>query len=209
MTILKLRFFSGKKLWAESTAKTNDRGLTLISEDFNYAMYAKRGFEIDRRVPIDRLRGPKLIRGVADPNIVISAATADNIDSVVEYDGKVTSLQRSDYVTKWLLSDVTTSLVATRNGVVVGYGVVCLNKDNLYRLGPLFADSVAIAQTLTLNMLETLPGNPSFTMDADPNDPKIDYLIANRAEITQALKTSFIFTNSDIAFDKQKIFCYS
>ena len=86
---------------------------------------------------------------------------------------------------------------------------MCLYKDNFYRLGPLFADSVAIAQTLTLNMLETLPGNPLFTIDADTNDPKIDYHIANRAEITPALKSSFNFTNSDMALDKQKIFCYS
>ena len=78
----------------------------------------------------------------------------------------------------------------------------------MYRLGPLFADSVAIAQTLTLNILETLPGNPLFTMDADPSDPKIDYLIANRAEIP-SLAFSFVFTKSDIAVDKKKIFCYS
>ena len=196
-------------LWAHSIAKTNDRGITFAAGDHNSDLHAKMGLKIDQKIRIDRLQGAKLIRGVADPNIVIYAATADNIDSVVEYDGKVTSLQRSDYVTKWLLSDVTTSLVATRNGVVVGYGVVCLNKDNLYRLGPLFADSVVIAQTLTLNMLETLPGNPLFTMDADPNDSKIDYLIANRAEITPVLKTSFNFPNSDNALDRQKIFCYS
>ena len=171
-------------------------------------MYARMGFKTDRGAAIDRLLGAKLVRAEPDPSVAVSEATAAAMDAVVAYDTRVTSLQRADYVTKWALSDVTTSWVARQGDAVVGYCVLCLYKDDVYRLGPLFADSVAVARTLTGRVLDSVPENATFTMDADPDDPKIDQIVSNRADIP-SLGIEYIFTDSDVPVDKEKIFGYS
>jgi len=76
------------------------------------------------------------------------------IEQLVKYDSEIFGHERARYLTK-LFQVASSSAVVMKEDKIVGYGAV-RPADGVYKVGPLFADSVEIAEQLLIELSSSL-----------------------------------------------------
>jgi N-acetylglutamate synthase-like GNAT family acetyltransferase len=101
------------------------------------------------------------------PDGLVPASSVPFAD-LVAYDAGIFSAARPDFLAPWLSQEGATALALPGGAGIAGYGVVrpCFEG---YKIGPLFADTPAAAETLLDGLLAAVPAAPVFFDVPEPN----------------------------------------
>ena len=122
------------------------------------ANYRKSGFVLAGRNV--RHSGVPLIGGTDAATADIRPVTAEDMNSLVEYDRAFFASPRERFIRAWALPAPGTrrqALLALAGGEIAGYGVIRACRSG-HKIGPLFADDAATAETLFVGLCRTVPG---------------------------------------------------
>jgi Acetyltransferase (GNAT) domain/Acetyltransferase (GNAT) family len=153
----------GLKVWEAGIDRLGDRTIGLDGVIDQQANYAKSGFVLAHRNI--RYGGRVKTEAPADPHIVtLPAADAD----LVAYDAELFPVKRKKFLDHWVTSPGRRTLAWRKDGTIRGYGTIRPCREG-HKIGPLFADTPAIAEAL-FTALAALHGDAPVFLDVpEPN----------------------------------------
>ncbi|MBO9446539.1 GNAT family N-acetyltransferase [Ruegeria sp. R14_0] len=128
-------------------------------------------------------------------------------DALRTYDRGLFPAPREIFLKAWLDAPNHVSRVFEDNGQIRGYGTLrrCLSG---YKVGPLFADTTAIAQALLVSLLSTLPadqmGSEVFIDMPNPNAQAM--ALAQQLGLTKVFETGRMYSSHAPEIDLNRIY---
>ena len=146
----------GIRLWNAALEYLGDRNIGLDGVIAQQANYRKSGFRLAYRNI--RYEGVACT-GSRQENIV--ALETLPFKDVVRYDAMIFTVQRTEFIRRWIRQPGSTALGYVEHGSLTGYGVIrpCLNG---YKIGPVFADQEYVAESLCQALSTTVSGQAIF-----------------------------------------------
>jgi GNAT superfamily N-acetyltransferase len=189
----------GWQLWQAGMAHLEGRVVGLDGVVAQQANYAKSGFAIAHRNI--RFQGvPFQVKPVPD-DCEAKAITADQLSAIRDYDLACFGAARDAFLMPWLSTHTARALL--RDGRVAGYGVIRPCAIG-HKIGPLFADDAAAAETLFQALVETAPGE-SITLDC-PEPNKAACKLAKRHGLQPVFETARMYRGADPRLPLDRIF---
>lgn len=151
----------GNKLWQARLQLLIERlrEPAIIGMDgvFNMqAYYAKGGFEFVQRDI--RFEGRARVLPFSDKVTDLCHVPFDVLES---YDRKHFPAPRGEFLSRWIVQPGTAAMAFVQSGKLLGYGVIRPCRIG-YKIGPLFADTVEIANELFCALTSPFEGEPMF-----------------------------------------------
>ena len=140
----------GKKVFDACMAQLGDINIALNAVRHKTDMYAKAGFKHKSFTITGFIGYPKydtLDKIKCNKEIDITAMTSQLVEKVLEYDANIHPVPRQALMKKWFDRPGMRTLVATRDGAVVGYVGIMAAVEG-YRVSPFYADSPDVARML-------------------------------------------------------------
>eukprot|EP00904_Undaria_pinnatifida_P010888 jgi/Undpi1/692/HiC_scaffold_10.g04156.m1 len=146
--------------------------------------YRKQGFEVAHQTlrycgVVGKIDAPPFSTPSANEGektvvaVVVEKLREDSVEQVLDFDASHVPAPRTQFMRMWLANPGHTTLVATENGSVTGYGVL-RPSDEGARIGPLFANSTKVADLLMRGLAESTSPTTSIAIDIpEPNDDAI------------------------------------
>ncbi|WP_420415039.1 GNAT family N-acetyltransferase [Roseibium sp.] len=174
----------GQLIWDHAMSYLDGRTLGLDAVKEQTPRYAKHGFKpVYRNV---RYVGTSTCGTPMDPRL--TPLDQDLFPSLQEYDRRFFPAERSDFLKLW-----TSPTAETRNGFafvedgeVQGYGVLRQCGDG-YKIGPLFADTPEIAETLFKAFAGKVKGQTVILDTPEPNAAAL--LLVEKYEMSPEFET--------------------
>jgi GNAT superfamily N-acetyltransferase len=176
----------GIRLWKAALEYLGDRNIGLDGVIAQQDNYQKSGFKLAyRNIRYEGLAGS----GGKCENIV--ALETLPFQDVVRYDATIFSVQRTEFLRRWIRQPGSTALGYVEHGQLTGYGVIrpCLNG---YKIGPVFADHETAAESLCYALSNTVPGQAIF-LDVPEVNPAGNAL-AKRLGMHPVFETARMYT---------------
>lgn len=147
----------GVKLWNHAINYLGDRAIGLDGVTAQQNNYRKSGFEFH----YNNIRFGGKAKGKSYPSLLTLNSVPFN--TLVDYDSKITGFNRSIFLQHWITLPNSYSLAKIEKQELVGYGLVrkCIKG---YKIGPLFANSQAIADEIYLGLMANIEGD-DITID--------------------------------------------
>jgi hypothetical protein len=123
--------------------------------------------------------------------------------ALAEYDRQHFSEQRSAFLKCWINQPGTVALAITDNNQLSGYGVIRPCREG-YKIGPLFADNVALADRLFLQLQSTAAGKLVF-LDV-PSMNVVGIALAEAQQMTPVFQTARMYKNGILHLPVADIF---
>ena len=133
----------GLRLWDHALEQVNASPIGLDGVVAQIPTYERSGFTLAYR----SIRYVATVSSPATGTAEVSPVNKTDLDEVLEYDARVFGASRAEFLEAWLGQPGLHARLVREAGRVSGYGVVRAAVDG-YRVGPLFGDSRAIAETL-------------------------------------------------------------
>lgn len=114
-------------------------------------------------------------------------------DEVIAYDTDHFPAPRSRFLEVFLSQHDATALAAVDRGGITGYGVIRRCRVG-HKIGPLFADSAAVAEDLFCGLAATVPGEEIFLDVPEPNRRAVT--LASAHQMTPVFGTARMYTRS-------------
>jgi hypothetical protein len=190
----------GFRLWTAAMAHAGSRTLGLDGVLAQQANYRKFGFIYAHRNV--RYAGPAPAVSVVPPEPV--PITAAMLDVLTSYDAPLFGAARPDFLRAWTAIPSHRALaVVAADGSLKGYGVLrpCLSG---FKVGPLFADSPAIAEALALALLAPIAGQTVILDIPEPN--LAAEALAKRLGLTPVFETARMYAGPAPALPLERIF---
>lgn len=135
----------GSLLWETAMKHVGGRNVSLYATNVGVPFYKKRGladvFETDTPMEVISYRcclQKSLLPRVKDVSgITICDLSADMLTDLVTYDAGIHSVRREGFLKHWLKPEVTKTMVALENGIIVGYAASQLSIFKRYDGTPL------------------------------------------------------------------------
>lgn len=126
-----------------------------------------------------------------------------------KYDLKIHGFERSEYLRKHIEGPGTETHIAMNDCFHIGYGCLKQLDRNTYRLGPLFADSLEVAEALYHSITRNLPKNANLQV-ALPEQSNLYKTVYQDAMILQNFKCTRAYNNEVHPLELTKVFdeCY-
>ena len=122
--------------------------------------YRKSGFDWAYRNV--RYRGSR--RGPAEPGCAITPLSEIPFVTLCDYDRTVFPAERSTFLRAWICQAGSRALGVVDGNELQGYGVIRQCCDG-YKIGPLFADSAALAESLFQALSASVPEGQNIYLD--------------------------------------------
>lgn len=152
----------GWATWQAGMKHLGDRVVGLDGVVAQQANYKKSGFVLAHRNV--RYGGEITVTAPSDPHVV--PITPALMPAVMDYDRRAFPAPREGFLRSWLKPDRRLPLTYVIDGVVRGYGVIRSCRQG-QKIGPLFADTPAIAEILFQALAAAMPG----LIYLDPPEP--------------------------------------
>lgn len=136
----------------------------------------------------------------------ICQASSVPFDKLVEYDARFYADQRKHFLAAWISVGTTTSLAYVDNNVVQGFGAI-RRSVNGYRIGPLYAENLDIAEAL-LHALCQDKGKSNVTLDF-PISNKQGTALAKKYSLEEVFKFGTLYTGDAPNVDLSKIYSFT
>ncbi len=178
----------GLKIWNAGMESLQGRNIGLDGVVAQQENYKRSGFQL--AYSNQRYEGVSGGEPVTDPQIVPLASLP--FDAIAAYDQPFYPDERTTFLRHWLTQPESTALGWMENDQLAGYGIVrpCRNG---YRIGPLFADTPAIAQNLFEALKTRIPqGAPLFLDVSEANRAAVE--LAEKAGMTMMFETARMYT---------------
>ncbi|WP_420584529.1 GNAT family N-acetyltransferase [Ruegeria sp.] len=128
-------------------------------------------------------------------------------DALTVYDRKLFPAPRDAFLQNWLGAPGHISRVYTENGRIKGYGTLRPCHSG-YKVGPLFADDVGIAQALLASLLAAVPsdhhGQEVFIDIPQPNTAAL--AMATQLGLGKVLETARMYSSHEPDIDLNRIY---
>lgn len=155
----------GIALWNKAAQRLQGCNIGLDGVVAQQENYKKSGFRLAHR----NLRYEGIIDPHLSPSPGIVPAESVAFEAIADYDALHFPAERNAFLSCWMNAPNARTLVCFRDGNVHGYGTVrkCLNG---YKIGPLFADTDEIAESLFWDLAGFAEGSPVYLDISEKND---------------------------------------
>ena len=192
----------GGVLWRHRLERLRQRLLpgASIGMDGVFAMlpfYQRGGFELAWR----DLRFEGVAHGVTDPGAIPLSHMP--FEEVERYDRAHVPAPRSRFLSRWIRQPGALSIGLRERGVLVGYGVArpCLSG---YKLGPVFADRLDLAERIIGSLLASIQGQP-VQLDVPEANPAA-VALARRLSLSEAFGCARMYHGTAPSLPVERIF---
>lgn len=174
----------GMRLWKHALAYLGQRNMGGDGVMERLEDYAREGF----RLAYSNVRFEGLAAGGTFGDV--DCAREIPFEQLNEYDRRFFPARRERFLRKWIDQQDSKAVCTTTAGVITGFGVIrrCFVG---HKVGPLFADSPAIAERLLLALTSELKGEVFFLDVPEPNAEGMK--LAAKWEMKPVFKTGRIY----------------
>ena len=125
-----------------------------------------------------------------------------NSGAIAAYDRACVPAEREAFLRAWLTQPGHVALAVVRDGAIAGLGVMRPCPAGA-KLGPLFADDQAAAETLFAALASAAPPGPLFLDVAEPHRAAV--ALAERAGMAPVFETARMYTRPPLAFAAARV----
>ncbi len=188
----------GKATWDAGIASAGGRTVGLDGVVPQQDNYKRSGFVLAHR----SARWGGTPDGDVAPTASVRPVEESDIPTVLAYDAGIFPSARDAFLKAWLASSARRTEGFFENGVLRGYGTVrrCVEGS---KIGPLFADSAAVAEALVARLALGTPGKVFIDIPA-PNTAAI--AIAKRLGMTPAFETARMYRGPAPSLPVERMF---
>jgi ribosomal protein S18 acetylase RimI-like enzyme len=145
----------GATLWRAALARAGKRTVGLDGVVAQQDNYRKSGFVF----AYNNIRFETTGRPAAGPRLIPLADIP--LEELMSYDARHVPVPRRRFLENWVTMPESTGFAVRENGDLAGYGVLRACAHG-FKIGPLFADSPGIAETLYQALSACAPGAPVY-----------------------------------------------
>lgn len=184
----------GLALWNAALARLGARNIGLDGVLAQQENYRRAGFGLAHRN--QRFQG---VGGGESPAGIVDLAQVP-FAQVVAYDARQFARSRPAFLRRWLTLTGRAAFVGEQ---LAGYGVIRPCRQG-HKIGPLFADSPALAEHLFQALAATVPHEPLFLDLPQTNGEAL--ALAARHHLTPVFETARMYTRGDPGLPLQRIY---
>lgn len=141
------------------------------------------------------------------PELQIRSILSDDYEQILKFDRECFGVARDDFLRFWLTgaaAEYRQSKVAVLDERVVGFSTIRKCVEG-FKIGPLFADDVMIAQQLVGGLINEIPGQSTIILDVpEPNHEAV--ALAERFELEPVFTTARMYCGTPENVKIEKIF---
>jgi len=190
----------GIQVWNAGMKRMAGRNVALEGVVAQQHNYRKSGF----RTAWNTVRHEGLPAPVAPPaGVTLADARGMAFDRLAAYDRRFFPEARDSFLGPWIALPERQSMVAVRDGALVGFGVIRACRASS-RIGPLYAASPDIALAL-VSALVAKAGATSVAIDM-PDNNKAALAMAAQAGLKPAFETARMYTGAVPEIDRDGLF---
>ncbi|MBK8085253.1 MAG: GNAT family N-acetyltransferase [Devosia sp.] len=190
----------GKALWDAGLASAAGRTIGLDGVPAQQANYARSGFAFAHR----SARWGGVLRGLVAKRSYVRPLTPDDLPAVVEFDSRHVAAPRPKFLAAWLAPSATRQTEGyLEDGALRGYGTIRRCVEG-WKIGPLFAETPAIAEALLATLVTPAGTDPVFIDVPDPNTAAL--AMVRRLGFTPAFETARMYLGPAPALPLPQIF---
>mmetsp|Transcript_11611 Transcript_11611/g.13660 ORF Transcript_11611/g.13660 Transcript_11611/m.13660 type:complete len:290 (-) Transcript_11611:112-981(-) len=178
----------GLELWNRAMESLAGRNVGLDGVVEQQDNYKKSGFQL----AYNNIRYEGVTNGESNLREGIVAIAEDQLEVILSYDKPFFPGERQSFLRKWLKQDGSTALASWRDGDLLGYGVIrpCRNG---YKIGPLFADTAEIAESLLLGLQSSVRSGEPFYLDF-PEGNEAALVLVMKYKMRKVFDTARMYT---------------
>jgi hypothetical protein len=187
----------GKRIWDAGMDRLAGANVGLDGVVAQQQNYRRSGFRY--------AYGNQRYAGVAPEGVAVGAVPAGEvgIDPVAAYDRRCFPGPRRPFLERWLDMPGSTALVLPEGDAIRGYGVVRACREG-HKIGPLFADTPALAETLFRGLAGSVAGETLFLDVPLPNAAAV--ALAERHGMRPVFETARMYTGEAPDVDLDRVF---
>ncbi|WP_238363559.1 GNAT family N-acetyltransferase [Casimicrobium huifangae] len=169
----------GWAIWQAALARLQGRTVGLDGVVAQQDNYRRSGFELAHRNA--RYAGQQSAGGPPAAASSVNLVPISQLppEALQAYDRSFFPAARADFLQAWVTQPGTVALAVPGDGGLLGYGVVRPCRTG-YKIGPLFADSPAIADAIFSAVLQHVPAGEPFYLDVMTTQPAAVELATRR-----------------------------
>ncbi|WP_197686040.1 GNAT family N-acetyltransferase [Actinoplanes derwentensis] len=179
----------GQRIWQAGMSRLTGRVVGLDGTVAQQENFRKSGFR-DAWLTV-RYQG-ELSGAQRTAGLEIADARSVGFDELARYDRRFFPAERDAFLSLWITTSGRRAVVARRAGSVVGFAVRRPAGD-VDRIGPLFADSPEIAESLLAALAESVGGAVPVLLDV-PSVNRPANELAERAGLKESSRTTRMYT---------------
>lgn len=177
----------GKAIWDAGIASAAGRTIGLDGVVAQQDNYRKSGFVFAHK----SARWGGSLRGLVTTRSFVRPIASADLDAVLAYDRKHVAADRTHFLKAWLARSPSRQTEGYfENGTLRGYGAIRRCVDG-WKIGPLFADTPAIAETLLATLVTPAATDNIFIDIPEPNRAAVE--MARRLGLTPAFETARMY----------------
>jgi Acetyltransferase (GNAT) domain/Acetyltransferase (GNAT) family len=190
----------GIKIWNTGLALLQGRTVGLDGVVDQQDNYKKSGFVLAHR----NVRYEGMRVGDTRATAAITPLSELSLDEITTYDQQFFPERRTQFLECWINQTQGAAFGFVQNGSLAGYGVLRPCRSG-YKVGPLFADSPEIAESLFLALQQEIPNDAPIFLDTPAvNEAAVD--LARRHNMTAVFETARMYANGNPDLPLDRIF---
>jgi hypothetical protein len=190
----------GIQIWNAGMKRLAGRNVGLDGVLAQQGNYRKSGFQLAWN-NVRHEGTPE--RALPPPGVRLLDARSLPFDKLAAYDRRFFPEPRDSFLAPWITIPERTALVALQDGEIAGFGVIRAAVA-ASRIGPLYAESIAIAAALITGLADMMPGRPVAIDMPDFNEPGT--YLAGQLGLEPAFETARMYTGAEPAIDREGLF---
>jgi Acetyltransferase (GNAT) domain len=189
----------GIQIWNAGSRRLAGRNIGLDGVPAQQANYKKSGY----RLAWNNARYEGVIGETPVPaGVRLVDARSQPFDKLAIYDRRFFPGARDSFLAPWITAPERASLVALKEGEIVGFGVIRAAVTGA-RIGPLYAASSEIAAALIGKLAAAMPGQIGIDM---PDFNNAGTRLAEQLGLKPAFETARMYTGPDPVIDRAGLF---
>ncbi|MCP3871614.1 MAG: GNAT family N-acetyltransferase [Desulfobacteraceae bacterium] len=190
----------GIQIWNAGLERLSERNIGLDGVTDQQSNYKKSGFKLAYRNI--RYEGVSGGRPPNNPGIIDLSQVP--FDTIERYDQPFFPENRSQFLKSWLHQPDSIAFGFMQNGTLSGYGMVRICQSG-YKIGPLFADTPQIAETLFIALKSRIKPGGKIYLDT-PNMNQDAIALAENQNMKVVFETARMYTGDFPDLPLQKLF---
>ncbi len=150
----------GYQIWQHALKCSGNANCGLDGVASEQVNYIKSGFKLAHRNI--RYKFINQIFNYRQNNLIL--ANRVSVDQILNYDKSFFPASRKNFLPSWVNSDKAESLLYQDNNQILGYGVIRRCYEG-YKIGPLFANSIKIAESILYGLCSMIKLNELIYLD--------------------------------------------
>ncbi len=190
----------GKAIWDAGLLSAAGRTIGLDGVPAQQPNYVKSGFALAHR----SARWSGRLRGLVTTRSFVRPLGPEDVGAVLDYDSRHVAAPRERFLRSWLMPSASRlSEGFFEDGQLRGYGSI-RRAANGWKIGPLFADSPAIAETLLATLVTPAGTDEVFIDIPEPNAAAL--AIAQRLGFSPSFETARMYLGPPPDLPLERVF---